>query len=119
MPCSVLRRYDTRVTPEQVKAVPISREALRAFCARWRITEIALFGSVLRDDFGPESDVDVLVTFADGARWSVFDHFAMERELSAIVGRRTEIVSRRALDEGGNWIIRRGILESAEILDVA
>jgi uncharacterized protein len=105
--------------PEALTRIRIPREALRDFCARWRIAEFSLFGSVLRDDFSDASDVDVLVTFDDQASWSVFDHFQMERELSALLGRRAEIVSRRALEEGGNWIIRRSILESAQRVDVA
>ena len=107
------------VAPEAVTKIRIPSEELREFSTRWRITEISLFGSVLRDDFGPESDVDVLVAFADDANWSAFDHFRMERELSALLGRRAEIVTRRALDEGGNWIIRKSILDSAQRLDVA
>ncbi len=107
------------MAPDVLTRIHIPRKSLRAFCARWRIAEFSLFGSVLRDDFSVESDVDVLVTFEDDVSWSVFDHFQMERELSALLGHRAEIVSRRALEEGGNWIIRRSILESAQRLDVA
>ena len=53
--------------------IDIPAETLAAFCRRWRVAELALFGSVLRDDFQPDSDVDVLVTFADDARWSGWD----------------------------------------------
>ncbi len=99
--------------------IELPEEGLRRFCEKWRIAEFALFGSVLRPDFGPESDIDVLVTWAPDARWSVLDHIRMERELSTILGRRAEIVSRRAVEESGNWIRRREIFETARKLDVA
>ena len=61
--------------------IPIDQEKIAEFCQRWKITEFALFGSVLRDDFRPDSDVDVLVTFAPDAEWSLFDDVDMEEEL--------------------------------------
>ena len=74
----------------------------------------AFFGSVLRDDFRPDSDVDVLVTFAPGVEWSLFDHIAMEEELSALLGRKVDLISRRAIERSSNWIRRKAILETAE-----
>jgi len=67
---------------------------LRAFCRKWRIRELSLFGSVLRDDFGPESDVDFLVSFADDAPWSLWDFTTMRDELSVLVGRSVDLVER-------------------------
>ena len=94
-------------------------EKIAAFCQRWKIVELSLFGSVLRDDFRPDSDVDVLVTFAPEADWSLFDHVAMEEELSAVVGRKVDLVSRRAIERSTNWIRRQAILDSAEPCYVA
>ena len=94
--------------------ISIKREEIAAFCQRWRIAELAFFGSVLRDDFRPDSDVDVLVTFAPGAEWSLFDHIAMEAELSTLLGRKVDLVSRRAIERSSNWIRRKAILETAE-----
>src|SRR6266540_3279744 len=99
--------------------IPIDRDKIAEFCRRWKITEFALFGSVLRDDFRPDSDVDVLVTFAPEAEWSLFDHMAMEEELSAAFGRKVDLVSRRAIERSANWIRRQAILESAEPFYVA
>ena len=93
--------------------IPIDRDAVASFCERWKIAEMALFGSVLRDDFRPESDVDVLVEFAPEASWSLLDHVAMEGELSEILGRNVDLVSRRAVEKSSNWIRRKAILESA------
>ncbi len=70
---------------------------LAQFCRRWKIAELSLFGSAVRVDFGPESDVDVLVTFATGARWSLLDLVAMKEELSAIARRDVDLVEEAAI----------------------
>lgn len=70
---------------------------LAAFCGRWKVRELALFGSVLRDDFGPASDVDVLVSFDDDAPWSLWDLTTMQDELSSLLGRRVDLVEREGL----------------------
>jgi predicted nucleotidyltransferase len=89
-------------------------QAIADFCRRWRISEFALFGSVLRDDFGPESDVDVLVRFERPVRWGLFDLVHMENELSALMGRKVDIQSRAAIENSPNYIRRRAILNSAK-----
>ncbi len=97
----------------------VHRDAIRAFCERWRIVELGLFGSVLRDDFHDGSDIDVLVRFEDLHQWTVLDHFSMEQELSAILQRRAEITSRLAVEQSPNWIRRREILSTARTLYAA
>lgn len=99
--------------------ISVDREKIAEFCLRWKITELALFGSVLRDDFAPDSDVDMLVTFAPDAEWSLFDHVTMEEELSVIVSRKVDLLSRRAIERSRNWIRRKAILEAAEPFYVA
>jgi predicted nucleotidyltransferase len=94
--------------------ISLKHEEIAVFCQRWQITELAFFGSVLRDDFRPESDVDVLVTFAPGIEWGLFDHIDMEEKLSALLGRKVDLVSRRAIERGSNWIRRKAILDTAE-----
>jgi hypothetical protein len=89
------------------------------FCRRWRITELGLFGSVLREDFGPQSDIDVLVSFAPEARWSLFDLVTMQEELKAILGREIDLVERKAVERSENYIRRRHILQSVEPIYVA
>lgn len=86
---------------------------------RWKVRELDFFGSVLREDFRPDSDVDVLVSFAPEAAWGLLDHLQMETELSALLGRKVELVSRRAVEHSPNWIRRRAILESAQPYYVA
>ncbi len=94
--------------------IPLDRGEITRFCQQWKITELAFFGSVLREDFQPDSDVDVLVSFTPDAEWSLFDHVMMEEDLSAILGRKVDLVNRRAIERSSNWIRRKTILETAE-----
>ena len=90
----------------------IDEMALRAFCEKWGVAELAVFGSVLRDDFGPESDVDFLVTYR-GQSPSYFDWLDMQQELSNLIGRPVDVAQRNEIERDPNWIRRRQILESA------
>src|SRR3990170_7364554 len=95
-------------------SIEVPDEAIAEFCRKWRITELALFGSVLREDFGPESDVDVLVTFEPQAHWGLFELVDMEDELFRIFGRKVDLIERAGVEESKNWIRRRRILESTQ-----
>ena len=99
--------------------IDLPSDAIAAFCHRWQIVEFALFGSVLREDFRSDSDVDVLVTFAPEARWTLFDFVQMQRELETMLGRKVDLVSRRGLEASRNYIRRQAILSSAEVVHVA
>ena len=90
--------------------------AIEAFCDRWQVVELALFGSVLRADFGPDSDVDVLVGFGEGARHTLFDLDDMELELKEIFGRKVDLVSRRGIEASRNYLRRDSILKSAQVI---
>jgi predicted nucleotidyltransferase len=92
----------------------MSRAQLSEFCQRWQVEELALFGSALRDDFGPDSDLDLLVTFAPTAEWSLFDHVRMQTELTQLPGRPVDLVSRRAIERSANPLRKREILRSAQ-----
>ena len=91
--------------------VPVS--AIKAFCDRWQVVELALFGSVLRDDFGPDSDIDVLVRFRTERTPGLFGIGGMQRELADLLVRRVDLVHRTAIEERRNHIRRKAILESA------
>ncbi len=95
------------------------RDQLAAFCRKWKIEELSLFGSAVREDFGPESDVDILATYAPGAPWSLLDEVRMEDELAALLDRKVDLVSRWAVEHSDNWIRRRAILESAQVIYAA
>jgi hypothetical protein len=97
------------------RRIDISQEQLAVFCRRWQISELALFGSILRDDFGPDSDLDILVTFAPGAEWSLLDHVRMEQELAGLLGCKVDLLTKRSVERSPNWIFRREILNTAEV----
>ena len=98
--------------------IEIPQDEIADFCRRWKITELALFGSVLREDFGPESDIDVLVQFTANHGWSLFDHVEMQEELKELFGRDVDLVNRQAIEQSHNPIRRKEILESAEVVHV-
>lgn len=93
--------------------VEVPREKIEEFCRKWRVSELALFGSVLRDDFRPDSDVDVLLTFAPDAGISLFDYADIQEDLEAIFGRKVDVFSRKGVERSQNRFRRRAILESA------
>jgi predicted nucleotidyltransferase len=99
--------------------ITIPRDKLADFCRRWKIMEFALFGSVLRDDFRPDSDIDVLVTFAPDARWGLFALYDMEQELKSLFGREVDLLTRRGVEMSRNPIRRKAILQSAQVIHVA
>ena len=99
--------------------IQIDRQRIAEFCRRWKIAEFALFGSALRDDFRPDSDIDVLVRYEPGFPRSLSDLVNMEDELKAIFGREVDLVDRRAVESSENYIRRRHILSTAEAIHVA
>ena len=90
-------------------------DRIAEFCQRNRIRRLALFGSVLRDDFTPESDVDVLVEFEPGARVGLA-FFGMEDELSNILGRRVDMSTFEGVEGSRNWLLKAEILDTAEVV---
>jgi hypothetical protein len=99
--------------------VSVSDAQIADFCRRWKIKEIALFGSALRGDGRPDSDIDFLVTFAPDANWGILDHFQMEEELEKLLGRKVDVVSRLAIERSHNWIRKQEILSTARTLYAA
>lgn len=75
----------------------IDHEVLEALCRKWHVRELSLFGSVLRDDFAPDSDVDVLVSFHPDAPWSLWDLMDMKAELEDFFGRKVDLLEKEAL----------------------
>jgi len=100
-------------------SLEVKDEIIAGFCRKWRITELALFGSVLRDDFRPDSDIDVLVRFERPVLWGLFDLAHMEEELAGIFGRNVDLIDRLAVEKSPNYIRRRAILGSAQTVYAA
>jgi predicted nucleotidyltransferase len=89
---NLIRRINVRF-----HSIELPEDKIADFCRRWKITEFAVFGSVLRDDFGPDSDIDVLVTFEVDAPWSMWDLLDMRKELRDLLGRDVDLVEKDAL----------------------
>ena len=96
-----------------------SLNEIEAFCKEWDIIEMSLFGSVLRDDYSPESDIDVLVTFSVDAHHGLFDMVRMRDGLENILQRNVDLVSRRAVELSRNSVRREAILGSARVIYAA
>jgi predicted nucleotidyltransferase len=94
--------------------IPMDR--IEAFCRKWKVRELSLFGSVLRDDFRPDSDVDVLVSFEPDAPWDLFHLVEMRDELIALFGRDVDLVEKEGLR---NPFRRRTILDTREVIYAA
>ncbi len=96
--------------------IQVHKKEIDTFCDKWNIAEMCLFGSILRDDFNQDSDIDILVAFAPDAQWSLLDMVEMKAELQEILGRKVDLLTRRAVERSNNWIRKRAILESAECI---
>ena len=94
--------------------IDIPKDEIAAFCQRNRIRRMALFGSVLRDDFTPESDVDVLVEF-EPSQTPGLEFITMQDELSEILGRQVDLHTFEGVESSRNWLLREEILSSVEV----
>ena len=100
-------------------AIDIPKEQLRDFCRKWKVTEFALFGSVTRpEEFRADSDVDVMVRFAEEAHWSLFDLVDMREQLIDNFGRDVDLMTRRGNEVSRNYLRREAILTSAVSLEL-
>ena len=99
--------------------IHLPMDKIAEFCQRWKIKELALFGSVLRDDFRTDSDIDLLVTFVPGASRSLFKQVEMQDELSLMLGRKVDLVSRHGVELSDNIRRKNEILDAAEVIYAA
>ncbi len=100
----------------QPKNIELNKEDIATFCKKWRVREFSLFGSVLREDFSPDSDIDVLVSFEDDSGISLWDMGEMLVELETMFGRKVDLVEKEALQ---NPIRRKAILNTYEVVYAA
>lgn len=96
--------------------ISLPKDDIAIFCRKWMIREFALFGSVLREDFGPDSDLDVLVDLEPDAPWSLFEWVDMIEELKSIFGREVDLVEKSGLR---NPFRRHAILKNREVIYAA
>ncbi len=95
----------------------ITPEQLTQFCQQHHIIELLLFGSILRDDFSSNSDIDILVVFDRNANphLSLMDLVGIQYELEKIVGRKVDLIEKRSIVDSDNWIRRQNILNNAQV----
>ena len=93
--------------------IALDQKKIEDFCQRWKIAEFSLFGSVLREDFSPDSDVDVLISFEPEIPWSLFDYVDMIEELREILGREVDVIEQSGLR---NPFRRRSILSTRQVI---
>lgn len=99
--------------------VKVSKEKISEFCRKWKVKELALFGSVLTEKFKEDSDIDILVTFSEDANHSLFDFVNMQEELEQIFEREVDLVSRRGIESSRNYLRKEAILSTAEAVYAA
>jgi predicted nucleotidyltransferase len=96
--------------------IDLPQDEIAAFCERWNVSELALFGSVLRADFRPDSDIDMLVAFKPNTRQTLANLLAMEEELESILGRKVDLGERVSVEEDPNYLRRQQILDSTQVI---
>lgn len=84
-----------------------SRFAIAEFCQRWQIKEFYLFGSVLREEFRPDSNIDIMVSFEADVPWGLLEFVRMKRELETLLGREVDLVTKKSIEQSHNWIRRQ------------
>lgn len=103
---------------QQLK-IQLPQQALAAFCQKWKIKEMSFFGSVLREDFRPDSDIDIIVSFEDTSTWGILELVRMKRELKTLLGREVDLMTKKSIEQSHNWIRRQEILGTAQVVYVA
>ena len=106
-------------TPHSALRIRVDRTKVEVFCRKWKIVELSFFGSVLRDDFRDDSDVDVLVTFSEDCHWSLLDVIHAQIELAEIIGHDVDLVERKGVERSTNSTRRNHILNNTEQYYVA
>ncbi len=94
----------------------IPGESLKKLCQHWQIIELSLFGSILREDFNADSDIDLLVKFSEEARITFFDLDVIEQQLSQLFHRPVDVVTKSAIEQSHNPIRRKNILENSKLI---
>lgn len=99
-----------------ITSLKLPMERIAEFCHKWQVTEIALFGSVLRDDFRPDSDLDMMVQFHPEAHPTFSTLDQMEAELKTIFRRDIDLITRQGIETSRNYLRRHEILSSAQVI---
>jgi predicted nucleotidyltransferase len=99
--------------------IELVHTSLEQFCQRWQVQELYLFGSVLRDDFRDDSDIDVMISFKTAAGWGLMALVKMQQELEILFGRDVDLLTKASIEQSHNWIRRHDILSTAQLVYAA
>lgn len=99
--------------------IPIDREKIAEFCQKHGIIEFSLFGSVLRDDFGPDSDVDVMISLSPQTRFGLIKYGRLIYDLRQLIGRDVDVVLRKEIEASSNRFRKRDVLSNHRTIYVA
>ncbi|MDJ0843076.1 nucleotidyltransferase family protein [Crocosphaera sp.] len=110
--------YQLEVNPKIKERLGVELEIIKQFCHQWGIVELALFGSILRDDFNLNSDIDILVSFEANNHISLLDLETLEQEVTKLLNRSVDIVTKKFIEKSDNWIRRHNILDNNEVIYV-
>ena len=116
----VMKIEDSELKPlHSLVAITLPQEAIAQFCQRWKVQEFYLFGSVLREDFRLESDIDVMVDFQPSTCCGLLALVEMKEELEAIFEREVDLLTKKSIEQSENWIRRQEIFSTAQVIYVA
>ncbi len=104
----------TELDPKIQNRLGISLSKIASFCQKWHIAKIALFGSILREDFNPDSDIDFLITFLPNTRQGLLTLAKIKHELEYLLNRSVDIAVKDSIEASENWIRRYEILTTAQ-----
>ncbi len=112
--------YNKDIVDRKAKVqIQLSQRAIADFCQRWKVKEMSFFGSVLREDFRSDSDIDVMVSFENDAPWGLLEFVRMKRELASLLGREVDLLTKKSIEQSHNWIRQQEILGMAQVVYVA
>jgi hypothetical protein len=114
----IIRELNPKLESKLKNDLGFQFEAIEEICYQWGIIELALFGSVLRDDFKSNSDLDILVTFEPNNKISLFDLETLEQQLETLFNRSVDLVTKKSIENSHNWIRRQNILDNSEVIYV-
>ena len=98
----------------KIHGIDLDSQAILDYCKKWKVAELSVFGSILRDDFRPDSDIDFLVSYDQDAKWDLSDFVTMKDELAHVIGRPIDLISRAAVERSDNRFIKKEVLSSSE-----
>ncbi|WP_017307143.1 nucleotidyltransferase family protein [Spirulina subsalsa] len=106
----------TQIKTASKLALPLPIDAIETFCQRWQIAQLSVFGSILRDDFNTDSDVDFLYVLKPNIQWRLVDLMGAEEELEKLLGRKVDLVNRSSVEQSHNWLRKQNILSSSQVI---